>query len=97
MGAPQWERLGEGLIFDGMESWLPWLTADEHLLVDLLPAHALVLLVEPRRMRDRAAELLEEEAALAATLAQTWGAGDEEFPRLHLPFDRLLARTDAAA
>ena len=23
--------------FDGMESWLPWLTADEHLLPDLLP------------------------------------------------------------
>ncbi len=96
-GRQQWERLAEGLIFDGMESWLPWLTADEHLLVDLLPPSALVLLVEPRRMRDRAAELLEEEAALATTLAQTWGAGDEDFPRLHLPFDRLLARTEAAA
>ena len=36
-------------------------------------------------------ELLDEEAALAATLASTWGAGGEEFPRLHLPFDRLLA------
>ena len=95
-GRQQWERLGEGLVFDGMESWLPWLTNEEHLLVDLLPANALVLLVEPRRMRDRAAELLEEEAALAGTLAQTWGAGGEEFPRLHLPFDRLLAHTDAA-
>ena len=96
-GRQQWERLGEGLVFDGMESWLPWLTADEHLLVDLLPTNALVLLVEPRRMRDRAAELLDEEAALASTLAQTWGAADDEFPRLHLPFDRLLAHTDAAA
>jgi transcription-repair coupling factor (superfamily II helicase) len=96
-GRQQWERLREGLVFDGMESWLPWLTADEHLLVDLLPSNALVLLVEPRRMRDRAAELLDEEAALAATLAQTWGAAGEEFPRLHLPFDRLLAHTDAAA
>ncbi|HEY3811431.1 MAG TPA: transcription-repair coupling factor, partial [Acidimicrobiales bacterium] len=75
-GRQQWERLGEGLVFDGMESWLPWLTAEEHLLVDLLPANALVLLVEPRRMRDRAAELLDEEAALAGTLAQTWGAAD---------------------
>ncbi len=96
-GRQQWERLREGLVFDGMESWLPWLTSEEHLLVDLLPPNALVLLVEPRRMRDRAAELLEEEAALAGTLAQTWGAGGEEFPRLHLPFDRLLAHTDAAA
>src|SRR5262249_39167514 len=96
-GRQQWERLSEGLVFDGMESWLPWLTADEHLLVDLLPSNALVVLVEPRRMRDRAAELLDEEAALAATLAETWGAAGEEFPRLHLPFDRLLAHTDAAA
>jgi transcription-repair coupling factor (superfamily II helicase) len=96
-GRAQWERLAEGLVFDGMESWLPWLTSEEHLLVDLLPANALVLLVEPRRMRDRAAELLDEEVALASTLAQTWGADGEEFPRLHLPFDRLLAHTDAAA
>jgi transcription-repair coupling factor (superfamily II helicase) len=96
-GREQWERLREGLVFDGMESWLPWLSAEEHLLVDLLPSNALVLLVEPRRMRDRAAELLDEEAALAATLAQTWGAGGQEFPRLHLRFERLLAHTDAAA
>jgi transcription-repair coupling factor (superfamily II helicase) len=96
-GRAQWERLADGQIFDGMESWLPWLTDDEHLLVDLLPAGALVLLVEPRRMRDRAAELLDEEASLASTLASTWEADGENFPRLHLPFDRLLAHTEAAA
>jgi hypothetical protein len=31
-GREQWERLGEGLTFDGMESWLPWLTDGEHVL-----------------------------------------------------------------
>jgi transcription-repair coupling factor (superfamily II helicase) len=92
-GREQWERLAQGQVFDGMESWLPWLTADEHLLPDLLPAGARVLLVEPRRMRDRAQDLLDEEAALAETLAGTWGATGHEFPRLSLPFDRLLART----
>jgi transcription-repair coupling factor (superfamily II helicase) len=96
-GRDQWDRLAEGLVFDGMESWLPWLTEGEHVLFDLVPSDALVLLVEPRRMRDRAAELLEEEADLAATLAQTWGAQGREFPQLHLPFDRLLAHTDAPA
>src|SRR5579875_1668278 len=96
-GREQWERLAEGQFFDGMESWLPWLSADERLLTDLLPPGGLVLLVEPRRMRDRAGELLDEEAALAGTLAQTWGAADEDFPRLHLPFDRLLQHTDAPA
>ncbi|MDP9072118.1 MAG: transcription-repair coupling factor [Actinomycetota bacterium] len=113
-GRQQWERLAEGLVFDGMESWLPWLTEGEHLLSDLVGADAQVLLAEPRRMRDRAAELLEEEAALAETLAGTWGAradrtdrtggtdGTDDtdgtgaaFPRLHLPFDRLLAHTRA--
>ncbi len=95
-GAEQWERLREGQIFDGMESWLPWLTGDEHLLPDLLPPGARVLLVEPRRMRDRAQDLLDEEASLAEVLAGTWGAVDDEFPRLSLPFDRLLARTKVA-
>jgi transcription-repair coupling factor (superfamily II helicase) len=96
-GREQWERLSEGATFDGMESWLPWLTADEHLLPDLLPPSALVALFEPRRLRDRAQELLDEEAALASTLATTWGApiDEEHTPRLSLPFDRLLEHTKA--
>jgi len=97
-GREQWERLSEGQTFDGMESWLPWLCEDEHLLPDLLPRGALVLLAEPKRMRDRARELLDDEAALASSLATTWDVpGDREFPRLSLPFDRLLAHTKAAA
>ncbi len=81
-----------------MESWLPWLAEREHLLPDLLPDTALVLLVEPKRMRDRAQDLLNEEAALAGTLAATWGAAAElELPRLSLDFDRLLAHTGAGA
>jgi transcription-repair coupling factor (superfamily II helicase) len=96
-GREQWERLAEGLTFDGMESWLPWLTEGEHLLLDLVGEDAQVLMIEPRRMRDRAAELLDEEASLAETLANTWGAGDRDLPRLHLSFDRLLAHTKAPA
>ena len=96
-GREQWERLAEGNTFDGMESWLPWLTSDEHLLPDLLPSSALVAIIEPRRLRDRAQELLDEEAALATTLATTWGkpVDDADTPRLSLPFDRLLAHTKA--
>ncbi len=101
-GREQWQRLADGELFDGMESWLPWLSDDEIVLSDLLHRDALVVLVEPRRMRDRGADLLAEEADLAASLARTWGAvaedaepGADQFPRLHLPFDRLLARTEA--
>ncbi len=97
-GREQWERLADGQVFDGMESWLPWLSDREHLLPDVLPDDALVLLVEPKRTRDRAQELLDEEAALASTLSATWGAtSGREFPRLSLPFDRLLAHTKAGA
>ncbi len=92
-GREQWERLSDGLTFDGMESWLPWLTEGEHTLFDLLEPDAQVLLVDPRRMRDRAADILAEEADLAGTLAVTWGAEGLAFPSLHLPFDQLLAHT----
>jgi len=94
-GREQWERLAEGLLFDGMESWLPWLTDEEHVLPDLLPETGLVLLVEPGRMRDRAQEFNDEEASLAATLATTWDAENRELPRLSLPFERLLRHTGA--
>jgi transcription-repair coupling factor (superfamily II helicase) len=98
-GREQWERLGEGPRLRRMESWLPWLADGEHVLFDLLADDAQVLLVEPRRMRDRAADLLAEEADLAASLSKTWGAdvGAGGFPSLHLPFDRLLSHTRAPA
>ena len=96
-GSRQWERLAGGELFDGMESWLPYVEPGEHLLPDLLPAGADVVLIEPRRIRDRAVQLLDEEAALADALATTWGVGggSEAFPRLHVPFDRLLQRSPA--
>ncbi len=98
-GTSVWERLERGEQFDGMESWLPFLDREERVLPDLLGESAQVLLVEPRRIRDRGAQLLDEEAALAETLAATWGAkeGEEDsFPRLHLPFERMLRESSAA-
>ena len=96
-GREQWERLAEGAHFDGMESWLPWLVDDPHgpatLITDVLPDDAKVLLVEPRRMRDRAADLIAEEDDLARTLASTWARDpDKTFPRLHAGPDELLAQ-----
>ncbi|HEY5108264.1 MAG TPA: transcription-repair coupling factor, partial [Acidimicrobiales bacterium] len=95
-GRQQWDRIADGQQFDGMESWLPWLVEGEELLCDLLGDDALVVLVEPRRVRDRASELLDEESALADALADTWGleAGGDA-PRLHAPYDRLLTGTSA--
>lgn len=91
-GREQWERLAEGAQFDGMESWLPWLVDDDVLITDVLPDDAKVLLIEPRRMRDRAADLIAEEDDLARTLASTWARDPEKtFPRLHAEPDVLLA------
>lgn len=100
-GREHWERLVDGEFFDGMESWLPWLTDRDSILVDHVGDDALVVLVEPRRLRDRAGDILAEEADLATTLARTWGAVAEgedsadRFPRLHVPFDRILTHTEA--
>jgi len=97
-GREHWERLSQGLTFDGMESWLPWLTEEEHVLLDLIPADGQVLLVEPRRMRDRAQDIIGEEEDLAGALAKTWDVDvSRQLPRLHLPFDRLLTHTSAPA
>jgi transcription-repair coupling factor (superfamily II helicase) len=91
-GREQWERLAEGTHFDGMESWVPWLVDRDVLLTDVLPERAKVLLIEPRRMRDRARDLLAEEDDLASALASTWGRdADKPFPRLHADPDVLLA------
>ncbi len=90
-GREQWERLAEGAHFDGMESWLPWLVDEDLLLTDVLPDAAKVVLVEPRRMRDRALDLIAEEDDLARTLASTWARDpDKSFPRLHADPDTLL-------
>jgi transcription-repair coupling factor (superfamily II helicase) len=90
-GREQWERLAEGAHFDGMESWLPWLVDEDRLLTDVLPDTAKVVLVEPRRMRDRALDLIAEEDDLARTLASTWARDpDKSFPRLHADPDTLL-------
>ncbi len=97
-GRDQWDRIAEGQLFDGMESWLPWLTSDETVLLDLLPPTAQIILIEPRRIRDRARDVAAEELDLARALAKAWQVPeDRELPALHVPFDRLLARTDAPA
>ena len=68
-------------MFDGMESWLPWLVDDDVVITDLVPADGLIVLVEPKRIRDRAREILAEEIDLAASLARTWDVDSIGMPR----------------
>jgi len=91
--ASTWDRIVEGQVFPGIESWLPWL-AEPVSLIDALPGRADLILVEPGRALDRARELVKEESELAAALAPTWGeqaphAGAH--PALFLDLEESLA------
>jgi transcription-repair coupling factor (superfamily II helicase) len=90
-GREQWDRLAGGASFEGMESWLPWLTDTEQTLIDVLPDTAQLVICEPHRLRARAADIVDEERDLARALSTTWGVTAEDFPRLHLPLDTVLA------
>jgi transcription-repair coupling factor (superfamily II helicase) len=98
-GAEQFARIADGAIFDGIESFVPWLATEEQLLTDLLMSEDRVVLIDPRRMRDRSSELVSEEESLAESLASTWGITadqhDANVPRLHLHYERLLASSAA--
>ena len=94
-GREQWDRLADGEFFEGMESWWPWLVERPAVVPDLVPADGAMVVIEPRRLADRVAEILAEEEDLAAGLAKTWNADASGMPRLHSAFDRLLATTSS--
>ncbi len=95
------EKLAEGQLVDGMEGWLSFFCDSDTLLTDQLGDDAQVVLVEPRSIRDRAAELNDEERSLVEVLVGTWELGavleaEGVDLQLHLGFDRLLERCDAS-
>ena len=101
-GREQWQRLADGEVFEGMEAWMAWLADSEHVLFDLVPDDGLILLADPRRLRDRAADIAAEERDLGQSLSRTWGLkldadgqGSDPFPQMHVEFNRLLQHTKA--
>ena len=87
-GSSEWERLAGGELFDGMESFMPWLLGEDVVLADILPKEGLLLLVDRERLNSRVSDLLERENKLAESLAKTWSFEGSEFPELHVSFDR---------
>jgi len=51
------EKLSQGIAIEGMEAFAPALVDNFVLLLDLIPTNATVFLVEPERIRTRAADL----------------------------------------
>ncbi len=96
-GRAQWDRIADGEMFEGMESWWPWLVESRSVVSDLLGEGAAVVLVEPQRIAQRVAEVLADEEDLAEALAETWGASAAGMPRLHSGADELFSASAAPA
>ncbi|BBH17981.1 transcription-repair-coupling factor [Nocardioides baekrokdamisoli] len=70
------DKLAQGIAVEGMESLAPVLTDDMELLVDLLPDESTVLILDPERVRRRAADLVTtSEEFLAASWAVAASGG----------------------
>ncbi len=90
--AATWDRLSEGILFSGMESWLPWLAPPVTALAEMAEAGA-VIVFDRARAADRSHDLLKEEGDLAAALAPTWGHGAPgagDHPAFYLDLDLAL-------
>jgi transcription-repair coupling factor (superfamily II helicase) len=86
--ADTWDRIADGISFQGMESWLPWL-ANPRTILDAT-SNVPVFLFDPVRCAARADSLIAEEADLAEALADTWGSegpAGGAHPPLYLPLD----------
>jgi len=82
-----WDRIADGISFQGMESWLPWLATPRTVLDE---SDAPIFLFDPVRCAARADALIAEEGDLAVALADTWGTEGPEggaHPPLYLPLD----------
>ena len=90
-GRQWWDRIASGEMFDGMESYLPWLAEEDLTLGDALAEACLLVCIDPDRLRQRAKDIQMEEAELVATFAETWKADTEELPALHTSYERALA------
>jgi transcription-repair coupling factor (superfamily II helicase) len=91
-GADRWDRLAQEQMFEGMESWMPWL-APPHCLLDRVGKDALVVVADPPRAIGRSRTLLSEEEELAGELSKTWSEAPlavEENPRLYQSLENAV-------
>ncbi len=90
--ADRWDRLAQRQIFEGMESWMPWV-APASCLLDRVGPEALVVVADPPRAIARSRHLLSEEEELANALSTTWAAEPrvgEGNPRLYQSLEGAL-------
>jgi transcription-repair coupling factor (superfamily II helicase) len=94
-GRETFDRIATGQLFDGMEGWMPLFVERPTTLFDELGGVTCVV-VEPDRVRQRLAELLDEERELTDAVAATWQA-TTEVSLLHTTWHQTLeGRADVA-
>ncbi|MDE0232331.1 MAG: transcription-repair coupling factor [bacterium] len=88
-----WDRLAQRQMFEGMESWMPWLAPSDCLL-DRAGSEVLVVVADPPRSIGRSRSLVSEEEELAGDLSQTWSDAariPEGSPRLYQSLEEALS------
>ena len=89
-GREQWERLAEGSLFDGMESWLPWLVRTRRrCITDVLPDTA-----QGACWSSRGACATGPTTCSPRRTTSPARSGQHLGPRRRAPFPRLHAETD---
>ena len=90
-GRAHWEKIAAGEIFDGMESWLPWVVDKEETILDCLPKSSRLIFIDPERSKRKVEELSHDESRIVPVLSQTWNIENEALTkRLHVPFERIF-------
>lgn len=84
--------IAEGRIFDGMESFLPFLTDDKDGFLGLIGENDNVIVCDPLACSHRMNELRDEETSLAQTLSVTWDAPVTDAPSLFVDLDDVLSK-----
>ena len=93
-GHSHWERIADGELFDGMESWLPWLVDKEETILDYLPENSRLIFIDPERSNRKVEELSRDENRIVPVLSQTWEVEEDALTkRLHVPFEKIFHQT----
>jgi transcription-repair coupling factor (superfamily II helicase) len=97
-GRAHWEKIADGEIFDGMESWLPWVVDKEETILGCLPQSSRLIFIDPERSKRKAEELSFDESRIVSVLSQTWNIENEALTkRLHVPFDKIFQQAPVPA
>lgn len=88
-GRESFSKIEQGLTFDGMESFLPFLTDDTMGFVSLLKPEDNIIFCDSTQIESRLNDLIEEEQALSKTLSVTWDAKLDDTPSMFAQFESI--------